>query len=113
MIKKFKTHPTMGNINYIGRAVNDKRACYASNIINAFNQFLGNKRKAFVDICVALENFRIGTQRLRLVDLRNGIAHGDDNITTGIDKNCYEDVRKVLYEPPVEILIKVINNSCK
>ena len=113
LIKKFKTHPTMGNINYIGRAVNDKRACYASNIINAFNQFLGNKRKAFVDICVALENFRIGTQRLRLVDLRNGIAHGDDHITTGIDKNCYEDVRKVLYEPPVEILIKVINNSCK
>lgn len=113
LIKKLKVHPTMGNISYIGRSVNDKRATQASNIINAFRLFLGQRKNVFIDICNALENYRIGAQRFRLVDLRNGIAHGDDKITNGIDKNCYDDVRKILYEPPIEILIKVINNSFK
>ena len=103
----------MGNIPFIGRAMNDRRALEASNIINAFSTFLGEKKEAFIDICDALDTYRIGTDRFRLVDLRNGIAHGDDNVTTKIDKICYEDVRKILYEPPVQILIKVIMNSMR
>lgn len=81
--------------------------------LKAKEQFLGNKKRAFIEICNALDTYRIGAERYRLVDLRNGIAHGDDSITTKIDKACYEDVRKVLYEPPVQILIKVIHNSMR
>lgn len=111
LIKNPRTHPTIGNIPFIGRAMNDRKAQEASNVINAFNTFLGRKKKAFVEICNALDTYRLGTERYRLVDLRNGIAHGDDNITTKIDKECYDDVRKILYEPPTQILIQVIMHS--
>ena len=111
LIKKTKSHPTLGNISFIGKAINDVKALKSSNIINAFAAFLGAKKQIFSDICKLIDSYRIGIEKFRLVELRNGIAHGDDNITTNIDKSCYEDVRKVLYEPPFEILFKVVNNS--
>ena len=111
LIIRPNSHPTMGNIAFIGRAINDRKALESSNVIRAFSAFLDDKRNEFMKICRDLDTYRIGLEKFKLVELRNGIAHGDDNITMKIDKSCYEDVRKVLYEPPVQILTQIIKNS--
>lgn len=107
------THPTMGNIPFIGQAIQDERAKKSSEVIAAFSCYLGIKKDTFSTFCGSLEKYRIGTQKLKLVDIRNGIAHGDDEITSKIDRKCYEQVRRMLYEPPVQLLFQIIQFSMK
>lgn len=113
LVKKKNSHPTMGNIPFIGRAVSDKKALEASNIIKAFRAFLGESTESFIKICKLLDAYRFGTKQYKLVQIRNAIAHGDDQITSSVDKECYEEVSKLLYEPPFQILFEVINHSVK
>ena len=111
LIKRSRFHPTMGNIPFIGKAMNDIKALEASDVIKAFRQFLGKNCKSFVSICKLLDNYSFGVQRYKLVDVRNGIAHGDNNITENIDKKCYEEISRLLYEPPMQILFELIKYS--
>lgn len=105
--------PTMGNIPFIGRAVLDYKAMKSSNVIEAFSIFLGDNRESFAKICKDLGNYEIGLKNFKLVDIRNGIAHGDDNITGDIDKDTYEQVNKMLFEPPMQLLSNIIKYSLK
>ena len=111
LIKKGNSHPTLGNIPFIGKAMNDIKAQEDSDVIKAFRQFLGKNCKSFVSICKLLDNYTFGIQRYKLVDIRNGIAHGDNNITVNIDKKCYEEISRLLYEPPIQILFELIKCS--
>ena len=111
LAKKGNTHPTMGSIPHIGRAMADVKAQEASNVIRAFKDYLGDKCSAFQSICRSLDTYRLGVRKYKLVDLRNGIAHGDDNIIQNVDKECYEEVTKLLYEPPLQILYEIIRYS--
>ena len=43
----------------------------------------------------------------------NWIAHGDDNVTGDIDQDTYEQVNKMLFEPPMQILSNIIKYSMK
>ena len=74
---------------------------------------MSDSRKAFISICKTLDNYKLGTQKHRLVDIRNGIAHGDSLVTKDVDKRCYEEVARLLYEPPMQILFELINASMK
>lgn len=103
--------PTMGNIPFIGRAVLDSKAINASNVIEAFSIFLDDNREPFAKICKDLGNYEIGIKNFKLVDIRNGIAHGDDNVTGDIDQGTYEQVNKMLFEPPMQILSNIIKYS--
>ena len=47
------------------------------------------------------------------MDLRNGIAHGDYNVTKEVDKKCYEEVAKLLYEPPLQTLFELVEASMR
>lgn len=105
--------PTMGNIPFIGRAVLDSKAMKASNVIEAFSIFLEDNREPFAKICKDLGNYEIGIKNFKLVDIRNGIAHGDDNVTGDIDQDTYEQVNKMLFEPPMQILSNIIKYSMK
>lgn len=105
--------PTMGNIPFIGRAVLDSKAMKASNVIEAFSIFLDDNREPFATICKDLGNYEIGLKNFKLVDIRNGIAHGDDNVTGDIDQDTYEQVNKMLFEPPMQILSNIIKYSMK
>ncbi|QNU66018.1 hypothetical protein EHE19_014155 [Ruminiclostridium herbifermentans] len=111
LIKKKNVYPTLGNIPFIGIYVANENAKKASNLINAFDMFLGDKRNGFIEICKILYTHKIGERNYKLVDIRNGIAHGDDDITRNINKKCYEEISHMLYEPPLQILYKVIENS--
>ena len=113
LIKKQNGHPTMGNIPFIGKAMADVKAQESSELIKAFQLFLSDSRKAFISICKTLDNYKLGTQKHRLVDIRNGIAHGDSLVTKDVDKRCYEEVARLLYEPPMQILFELINASMK
>lgn len=105
--------PTMGNIPFIGMAVLDSKAMKASNVIEAFSIFLEDNREPFAKICKDLGNYEIGIKNFKLVDIRNGIAHGDDNVTGDIDQDTYEQVNKMLFEPPMQILSNIIKYSMK
>ena len=105
--------PTMGNIPFLGRAVLDAKAIRSSNLIEAFSIFLEDNRDHFVKICKDLDNYKIGMKNFKLVDIRNGIAHGDDNVTGDINQDTYEQVNKMLFEPPIQILTNIIKYSMK
>lgn len=105
--------PTMGNIPFIARAINDKKALEASKVIESFGKFLGSKKDAFINICKHLDMYRIGIMNYKLVDIRNGIAHGNGEITRNIDENSYIEISKMFFEPPLQILFKVVQNSMK
>lgn len=113
LVKRRNIYPTMGSISFIAKAMTDEQAQKASNIINAFKIFLGEKRTEFVRICKSLDKYRVGTLNYKLVDIRNGIAHGDAGIIQNVDKSCYEEVSRLLYEPPLQILFEIIKYSMK
>lgn len=103
----------MGSIPFIGKAMTDVKAQEASNLIKAFRIFLGDNRAAFVSICKALDTYKLGARQYKLVEIRNGIAHGNDEVTSKIDRRCYEEVSKLLYEPPIQILFEVVHHSMR
>ncbi len=103
--------PTMGNIPFLGHAVLSKKAIKASNVIEAFSIFLDENKQHFADICKAFEEYKIGTDNFRIIDIRNGIAHGDDEIK--VDKDIYQEVNKILFEPPIAILLNIIRYSMR
>jgi hypothetical protein len=113
LVGKGGAHPTMGSIPFIGNAINDIKAKEASQVIAGFSRFLGKEKSNFSSICKSLGDYKIGTQKLKLVEIRNGIAHGDDGITSKVDKDCYEQVSKMLYEPPMQLLFQIIKSSIK
>lgn len=113
LVRRRNVYPTMGNIPFIGRAMTDIKAQDASNIIKAFRIFLGDKREAFVSVCKALDTYKIGVKHYKLVDIRNGIAHGNDDVTSNIDRQCYEEISKLLYEPPIQILFEMLDHSMR
>lgn len=111
LLKRNNSHPTLGNIPYIGKAISDDAGRKASKLIEAFSVFLSDNQVFFEEICRQLDTYTIGLQHYRLVDLRNGIAHGNEAITNSIDNHCYLEVSKLLYEPPIQILFAIIEHS--
>ena len=107
-LKDTTKHPTMGNIPYIGKAVSTKNALDASVAIAAFSKFLGNSKTQFCDICKNIESYRVGIKKNKIVDIRNIFAHGNDDKNSAYDKTSYDDVVKFLYEPPLQILFKIV-----
>lgn len=104
-------YPTLGNLSFISNALKDIEASRASNIIKTFSVFLGRNKINFISICSDIEKYRIGMRKYKLVDIRNGIAHGDEDIIKNIDEKCYSDICKLIYEPPIQILYKIIKYS--
>lgn len=101
-------HPTMGNIPFIGRALQETAALEASPVINAFSKFLKNSRIPFCEICKSIDTYRVGVNKNKIVEIRNIFAHGNDDKNNTYDKSSYMDVSKFLYEPPIRILFRII-----
>lgn len=113
LVKRGKQHPTLGTIPYIGRAMSDVEAQNASEVIRTFRLFIAGKRKEFQRICEDLNNYKATAKAYNLIQIRNGIAHGDDSVIKHVDKNSYEEISRLLYEPPLQILFRIINISKK
>lgn len=105
--------PTLGAIPFIGRAVRTKQGIESSEVIKAFGIFLGEKRKEFCCLCDAIQNYQIGLKKYNIIDIRNGVAHGDAKIKEECDEKCFEGVKALLYEPPIQIMFSVIVISMK
>lgn len=112
LIKNSPYKLTIGGIPYIGRFVNDLDACKSSNVIKSFAEFLGEDKNEFMKICKALDEYRVNSQ-YRLVEIRNAIAHGEDNIINILDERYYNEIIKLLYTTPLEILVRIIKGSMK
>lgn len=113
LIKNGNEYPTIGSIPFIGRSLENDDALNSSNLLNSFALFLADKKVAFCSICKNIDTYSIGSKKLKLVNIRNGIAHGDLELTESIDKECYSDITTMLYEPPVRILFEIIENTKK
>ncbi len=108
-----KRHPTMGNIPFIGRAIKSKTGIESSEIIAGFSKFLGPVKEQFVEICASIEQYRIGVNKHKMVDVRNLFAHGNEANRGEYDKSSYDDLSMLLYDPPIRILFKIIKYSRK
>jgi len=103
--------PTLGSIPYIGRLVNDRQAENSSDLIKHFLGFINPVSGEFKKICEDLENYRLGVNSLKIVDLRNAIAHGKEEVTQYIDSSIFEAILNVLYCPPVELIVRIVSIS--
>lgn len=106
-----KNHPTMGTIPYIGKAINSETALKSSKAIASFSEFLGTSCEAFCEICRNIGKYRVGLKKNKIVDIRNIFAHGNADTNHAYDKSSYEDVVKFLYEPPLEVMFRIVMNS--
>lgn len=101
---------TMGNIKFLGLAVNNPEARRASKLINEFAIYLGDKTKEFIKICNDIDKYRIkvNATELKLVDVRNAIAHGNEKVDKYLDEKCFEDLLNTYYIPPLKILKRIV-----
>lgn len=106
-------HPTLGNIPFVRKAILSQKNQQGSEVVSAFKKFLGSERESFCRICDAIEKYHLGVKKYTLVKLRNGLAHGDSAIKEGCDESCYNDLVKMFYEPPIQIMFSVIAHSKK
>ena len=103
-------HPTLGNIPFVRKAISSQKNQQGSEVVAAFKKFLGSERENFCRICDAIEKYHLGIKKYTLVKLRNGLAHGDVSVKEG---SCYNDLVKMFYEPPIQIMFSVIAHSKK
>lgn len=106
-------HPTLGNIPFVRKAISSQKNQQGSEVVAAFKKFLGSERENFCRICDAIEKYHLGIKKYTLVKLRNGLAHGDVSVKEGCDESCYNDLVKMFYEPPIQIMFSVIAHSKK
>lgn len=101
---------TMGNIKFLGLTVNNPEARRASKLINGFAIYLGDKTSEFIKICNDIDKYRIkvNTAELKLVDVRNAIAHGNEKVDKYLDEKCFEDLLNIYYIPPLKILKRIV-----
>lgn len=102
---------TLGNIPFIKKAILSQQSLRDSEIVAAFAKFLGKEKNPFCSICDAIEKYRLGAKKYTVVKLRNGLAHGDEDVKEGCDENCYSDLTKMFYEPPIQIMFSIIAHS--
>jgi len=103
--------PTLGSIPYIGSAAHDKKAKDSSELISLFSTFIGPVVEEFRNICSDLNRYRLGIDNARIVDLRNAIAHGKEEVTKHVDSKIFEAIINVLYCPPLELIVRVVRIS--
>lgn len=106
-------YPTMGTIPFVGRAVDSPKANSASEIIKRFTDFLGKEKDSFCKICKEIDTYRIGLNQFSIINIRNGVAHGDVDIEQQCDQRCFTDIKNFLYNPPLQIMILIILHSKK
>ena len=111
--KSLQRSVTLGSIPFIGRDVNNERYIQESLVLQAFAKFLGDKKEVFTEICRSIDQYKIDNGMKSIVDLRNGIAHGDATVTEFCDESCYHDICKFIYEPPIQIMFSIILHSLK
>ena len=111
--KSLQRPVTLGSIPFIGRDVNNERYIQESLVLQAFAEFLGDKKEVFTEICRSIDQYKIDNGMKSIVDLRNGIAHGDAAVTEFCDESCYHDICKFIYEPPIQIMFSIILHSLK
>lgn len=111
--KSLQRSVTLGSIPFIGRDVNNERYIQESSVLQAFAEFLGDKKEVFTEICRSIDQYKIDNGMKSIVDLRNGIAHGDATVTEFCDESCYHDICKFIYEPPIQIMFSIILHSLK
>lgn len=81
---------TLGSIYYLGNIIDNKEAINSSLAIAEFNNFIGEKKRDFIDICFRISSFKFGS--FSLINLRNGIAHGDTDITDNISTDAFNSL---------------------
>jgi hypothetical protein len=53
------SHFTLGTVHFLGGFVNSRNACENSEAIQAYSEFLGDKKSEFITICSLIGNERI------------------------------------------------------
>ena len=101
---------TMGNIKFLGLSITTPEARRASKLINEFANYLGDKTSEFIKICNDIDKYRIKVNacELKLVDVRNAIAHGNEKVDKYLDEKCFEELLNIYYIPPLKILKRIV-----
>ncbi len=102
---------TVGAIPFIGSFLKSPKALSASSVIHAFGEFLASTKSPFIEICRKIE--RSDLRGFSFVKLRNGIAHGNQDVLGEIDHKLCGTLNEFLLGPPHEVLKLILRNSMR
>ena len=100
-----KAHFSLGAVYYLGKICRTNRVL-ASEAVDCFVHFLGDKRSVFVNLCNTISTKKICSHTLR--ELRNGLAHGNVNIIKKINSSAFQELHNFLFISPENILKKIL-----
>ena len=104
---------TLGAIPILAGVIKKENTIENGTILAAFIIFLGKQKDIFREICSKIGRYKVGDQSLSIINIRNGIAHGDTEVTEHFNEACYHSIFKFIYEPPIQIMFSIILNSFK
>ncbi|NVZ08214.1 hypothetical protein HW932_02935 [Allochromatium humboldtianum] len=104
-----KSRLTLGAVNFLSAHIKSNNACAKSEAVRMFSDFLELKRDAFSELCSLIAETRVNG--IPLPQLRNGLAHGDVDVTAHIDGAAFDNLRSCLLDPPVQIFSRILSNS--
>lgn len=76
---------TLGTVPFIGRLLRKKCYVESSKVLQTFSEFLGEKQDIFIKICSDMDKYKVGKDSISIINIRNGIAHGDPEIAENYD----------------------------
>lgn len=102
---------TLGAVRFLGGFVENRHACEDSQAIKKFADFLADRKSDFAALCSLIATQPIGG--VPLPQLRNALAHGDMSVISRIDGATFDDVRSLLFNPPGQVLRRIVSNSMR
>ena len=83
-----KSHFSLGAIKFIHTFINSENACTRSEIIATYRSLIIGEIDNFNQLTEKIYGKKF--QTLNIIDIRNGLAHGDDHISSMIDTSFFE-----------------------
>lgn len=102
-------HCTLGSIGYLGKIIDQSEAYEYSEVILEFSNYLRTDITSFKMICKLIGNKRVNN--LTLVDIRNGIAHGDERKINKINYDTLKELKLFMLNTPDSILERIVKIS--
>ena len=100
---------SLGTIPFFSYYVNNDKAMSSCKSIDDFTKYLGTKCDAFKEISCIIRDTIV--EDVTLIDIRNGLAHGDKDILDKINEDTFVQVNRILFKEPYMVIPRILENT--